>query len=96
MGLLSGGGGLKGLLAKPDFGDALTQAQAFLNGDYDTGMGVAAKRFRRRRDKSLLETKDLNDDASAETATFSPPLSWELAGTPDPYAFIRPYIDVWR
>jgi hypothetical protein len=96
MGLLSSDGGLKGLLARPDFGDALAQAQAFLGGDYGMGIDVAARRFRRRRrDKSLLETKDPND-ASAEAVAFSPPTSWLPAGTPDPYASIRRYIDIWR
>jgi hypothetical protein len=68
MGLLSSGG-LKGLLAKPDFGDALTQARAFLDGDYGTGIDAAARRFRRRRGGSAVDRLADSTGSSAPVPT---------------------------
>jgi hypothetical protein len=77
MGLLSGGG-LKGLFARPDTGDAFAQAQAFLNGDYGTGIEVAARRFRNRRGRSALDaakegTGGMTDASADEAAALALP-----------------------
>ena len=56
MGLLSGvGPALKGLFATHDFGDSLSQARAVLDGDYGTGIDVAARRSRRHKAGSAID-----------------------------------------
>jgi hypothetical protein len=77
MGLLSGlGPKLQGLFANPGFGDSLTQAQAFLNGDYGTGMAAAARRFRRGRGGSAIDALARGKGGMAEAGdgvAFDPP-----------------------
>ena len=77
MGLLSGGG-LKGLFANPDTGNPFTQARAFLDGDYGTGIDIAARRFRNRRHRSGLDAAresngGLTVAGPADAAALAPP-----------------------
>lgn len=86
MGLLSGvGPALKGLFANPDFGDSLSQAHAFLEGDYGTGMGVAARRFRRHKagpaiDAAKEGTGSRHDAGPDAGSSLAPPIGTIVDG----------------
>ena len=90
MGLLSGAGGLKGLFARADTGDAFAQAEALLNGDYGTGIDVAARRFQRRRRGSTSEAEKETDtkfDVGADKTVA--PATQETGATMDRSSFGR-------
>jgi hypothetical protein len=106
MGLLSGvGPAQNGLFARPDTGDAFRQAQAFLGGDYDSGIGIAGRRFeRRRRDSAFDKAMRSNGamvgiDPDAASAVALPPIGgvlddhYYLGGDPGQKGSWRPLSD---
>ena len=86
MGLLSGvGPALKGLFGNQDFGDSLSQAHAFLDDDYGTGMNIAARRFQRRRRGSALDAAEKGQGSMAgagteDAAALAPPIGAVVDG----------------
>jgi hypothetical protein len=85
MGLFRGAGArLQGLFGNDDLGDAFSQARAFLDGDYGTGIDIAARRFRRGRpsglDQALKQTGSVTGADPGEAAALAPPIGAILHG----------------
>ena len=85
MGLLRGAGArLKGLFGNDDLGDAFSQARAFLDGDYGTGIDIAARRFQRGRrvglDAALKRKGSMTGVSPDQAAALAPPIGATLDG----------------